>query len=106
GTNVSGSFTATETRTLPAGTAAFIGQDATITAGRHVDLDARETASFDMLTGALAVGAVGLGAGVGVANVQNDTQAFIDQGARITAGAAGDVTVTAQLLSDLGALGI
>jgi hypothetical protein len=106
GTAVSGHFTATETRTLPAGNAAFIGRNATIVAGRHVDVDARESVEFDMITGALAVGAVGLGAGVGVANFQNDTRAFIDNGASITAGPAGDVTVTARLLEDFDALGI
>src|SRR5690606_12140810 len=94
GTSVSGSFTAPETRTLPAGTGAFIGKDATITAGRHVDVDARAMIGFDMLTGALSVGAVGLGAGVGVASFQNDIQAFVERDATLAAGGAGNVTVT------------
>lgn len=106
GTGVSGRFTATETHTLPAGNAAFIGSGATVSAGRHVDVDARETVSFDMLTGALAIGAVGLGAGVGVANFRNDNRAYIGSDATVTAGAAGNVTVTAQLNENLGALGI
>lgn len=105
-TSVSGSFTAAEARTLPAGNAAFIGKNTTVSAGRHVDVDARESVSFDMITGAVAVGAVGLGAGVGVASFQNDNRAFIDDGASVTAGAAGNVTVTAQLVERLGGLGI
>lgn len=106
GAAVSGQFTATETRALPAGNAAFIGRNTTINAGRHVDVDARESVSFDMITGALSVGAVGLGAGVGVANFRNDNRAFIDDGASVTAGAAGSVTVTARLVEDFDALGI
>lgn len=106
GTAVSGRFTATEAQTLPAGNAAFIGNGTTVSAGRHVDVDARETVNFDMLTGALAIGAVGLGAGVGVANFRNDNRAYIGSDATITAGAAGNVTVSAQLNENLGALGI
>ena len=106
GTAVSSSFTATEAHALPAGNAAFIGEGARVISGRHVDVDARETVDFDMLTGALAVGAVGLGAGVGVANVNSNNQAFIDNAAHITAGAAGNVTVNAQLNQQLSALGI
>ncbi|HXF65357.1 MAG TPA: hypothetical protein VNK67_01485 [Burkholderiales bacterium] len=106
GASVSGRFTATEARALPAGNAAFIGRNTTIAAGRHVDVDARESVNFDMTTGALAVGTVGLGAGVGVASFRNDNRAFIDDDARVTAGAAGNVTVSARLVEDLGALGI
>ena len=106
GTTVSGKLTGAESRPLPAGTAAFIGKNAIVNAGRHVDVDARETLDFDMLTGALAVGVVGLGAGVGVAEFQNDTRAYIENGAHITAGAAGDLTVHASLLETLGVLSI
>ena len=105
GTAVSGRFTATETRTLPAGNAAFIGSNSVIDAGRHVDVDAREFVDFDMTTGALAIGAVGLGAGVGVANFRNDNSAFIDANTHVTAGAGGTVSVSAQLVENLGAIG-
>lgn len=106
GTAVSAAFTATETRTLPAGNAAFIGTNASIDAGRHVDLDVRENVDFDMLTGALSIGAVGLGAGVGVATFHNDNTVFIDEGTTVTAGAAGNVNLNAQLVENIGALGI
>lgn len=106
GTTASGRFTATETRTLPAGNAAFIGADTTINAGRHVDLDVRENVDFDMLTGALSIGAVGLGAGVGVANFHNDNTAFIDDNATINAGAAGTITLNAKLTENISALAI
>src|SRR5690606_17733701 len=72
----------------------------------HVDLDVRENVDFDMLTGALSIGAVGLGAGVGVATFHNDNTVFIDEGTTVTAGAAGNVNLNAQLVENIGALGI
>ncbi|HRO37696.1 DUF4097 family beta strand repeat-containing protein [Thauera sp.] len=94
-------FAATETRTLPAGTAAFVGEDADLEAGRNIDLDARTDVEFDALDGALAIGAIGLGAGVGVADFDNDTLAFVGRGSTLRAGAAGSVTLTAALDEDV-----
>src|SRR5690606_22574865 len=90
-------FAATETRTLPAGTAAFVGEDADLEAGRNIDLDARTDVEFDALDGARAIGAIGRGAGVGVADFDNDTLAFAGRGSTLRAGAAGSVTLTAAL---------
>ncbi|MHB8787319.1 MAG: leukotoxin LktA family filamentous adhesin [Thauera sp.] len=97
----SGRFAATENRTLPAGTAAFVGEDADLEAGRDIDLDARTDVEFDALNGALAIGAIGLGAGVGVADFDNDTLAFVGRGSTLRAGAAGSVTLTAALDEDV-----
>ena len=94
-------FAATETRTLPAGTAAFVGEDADLEAGRNIDLDARTDVEFDALDGALAIGAIGLGAGVGVADFDNDTLAFVSRGSTLRAGAAGSVSLTAALDEDV-----
>lgn len=106
GTGVSSRFTANESRDLPSGNAAFIGESATINAGRNVTVNAREFVDFDMTTGALAIGAVGLGAGVGVANFMNNNLARVHEGAKISAGNAGTFGVNAQLVENLNALSI
>ena len=97
----SGRFTAAETRTLPAGTAAFVGENADLEAGRDIDLDARTDVEFDALDGALAIGAIGLGAGVGVADFDNDTLASVGRGSTLRAGTAGSVSLTAALDEDV-----
>lgn len=81
--------------TLPGGNSASIGQDARISAGRDIDLDTRDKIALDSKAGALSVGAVGLGAGVGVVSLNGANQAYIDGAAEIAAD--GDVLVTARL---------
>lgn len=103
-TAASASFTATETRLLPAGTAAFVGKRSTLEAGRNIDVDARQHVRFDMLNGGLAIGAIGLGAGVGVTSFRSHTTAFVDTGTTLNAGDAGTVSVSAALDEDLDSL--
>ncbi|UTG93830.1 leukotoxin LktA family filamentous adhesin [Geobacter sulfurreducens] len=76
----------------PRGTAAFIG-GAAVEAGRHVDVSARRTVDADILAGAAAGGALGLGAGIGIVNVSGSTQAYILGSGR--ANAAGNILVSA-----------
>ena len=76
----------------PSGNAAFI-DGATVEAGSHVDISARQKIDIDILTGAASVGALGLGAGIGVVNVSSASQAFISGTAQVEAG--GNVQVTA-----------
>lgn len=99
----SGRFGAADDGALPAGTAAFVGADARLEAGGSVDLDARERVEFDMLNGALAVGAIGLGAGVGVVDLGNDTAAWIGDRSTVRAGSGGTVSVSATLDEDVDA---
>ncbi|HQZ02069.1 MAG TPA: leukotoxin LktA family filamentous adhesin [Thauera sp.] len=104
-TAASSRFTVTENRELPAGTAAFIGQRAQIDSGGNIDVDARERVTFDMRNGGIAIGAVGLGAGVGVANFRNDTTASVGEGSMLRTTSDGVVSVSANLNENLDSLG-
>lgn len=104
-TATSSRFTASENRALPAGTAAFIGQRARIDSGGNIDVDARERVTFDMRNGGIAIGAVGLGAGVGVANFRNDTTAHVGEGSVLRTAGDGVVSVSATLNENLDSLG-
>ncbi|MBL8225533.1 MAG: leukotoxin LktA family filamentous adhesin [Chromatiales bacterium] len=87
----------------PSGTAAWVGEGAVLNAGRHVDVDARDDVSVGMVAGAAAVGAVSLGAGIAVATVNTNVQAFVEDDAVIAAGLQddqGDFSLTARLDSD------
>jgi Ca2+-binding RTX toxin-like protein len=85
-----------EARTLPRGTSAFIADNITVDAGRHVDIDARERIELDMLAGGVSVGgAAGIGAGIGITTFDTPVTAFI--GASTVVDAGGDVSVDANL---------
>jgi len=89
-----------ETRTLPRGTAAFIAENATVNAGRHVDVDARERITLNVKIGGVGVGAVGVGAGVGIVTTDSPVTATIGAGASVSAGTvdkSGEVRLDAQL---------
>jgi filamentous hemagglutinin family protein len=88
------------TGTLPSGNTASIGQNGSVTAGRHIDVDARERATLDMINGSVAVGAVSLAAGINVGTTALNNQALIGTGTALSAGSVftgGDVMVTARL---------
>lgn len=81
---------------LPAGgNTASIGSGARIFSDRDTTVQARGSLDFKSTTGAAAVGALGLGAGIGIANFRLDQQASIGASAEITAG--GDLRVQASL---------
>ena len=96
---VSNSFTATQT----AGNSARVGEGAVINAGRHLDVNARGMLDFSAKAGAQAVGAVSLGAGVALANIQQNNQATLGQNVVATLG--GDLRLNAATLGKAGALG-
>ena len=104
GVSVSGDLTTSPV----SGNSAYIGNGATVRAGRHVDIDAREVIEFEMLAGAVAGGAVGLGAGVGVATFNSNNTAYIGDNAIVEAAKVypvGNITVTAELDSDVSGKG-
>jgi len=96
---VSNSFTATQT----AGNSARVGEGAVINAGRHLDVNARGMLDFSAKAGAQAVGAVSLGAGVALANIQQNNQATLGQ--NVVANLGGDLRLNAATLGKAGALG-
>ena len=71
---------------VSSGTSAFIGANATVSAGGNVDLDAREKIDLDITVGGIGLGGVGVGAGIGIVNINSDVQAYIGQDATIVAG--------------------
>lgn len=81
--------------TPAAGNSASIGTGAIVVSGGDVAVNARGTLTYDSTTGAAAVGALGLGAGIGIANFTLNNQASIGSNAEITA--TGDVLVHASL---------
>jgi hypothetical protein len=86
--------TALDSTTPPAsGTAAFIGMDATVTAGGDVDVHATETVRVIASSGGISGGLAGIGAAVGVVTINSLTNAYIDSGTVVSAG--GDVDVSA-----------
>ena len=97
------------TQTVPRGTSAFIGRSASVSAGRNVDLDAREHVKMTMVGGGLGVGGAGVGAGISVLIYDENVEAFVGQGASVSAGvvtSSGDVTIDAALNADLSVLGV
>lgn len=99
GLSVSGQLSAAP----PSGTSAWVGEGAHLEAGRHIDIDARDSVGVNMIAGAVGGGAIGFGAGVSVALVNTNVQAWIDRDAML-AGALedpdGDISLTARLDSD------
>jgi hypothetical protein len=83
----------------PTGTTASIGIGATVTAGADVRVAAEDDVTFNGITGGVAVGVVGIGGSVTIANINNTVQATIDENAAIAAG--DDVVVTSTLNSDI-----
>ena len=78
-----------------AGNSASIGTGAIVVSGGNVAVNARGSLTYNSTTGAAAVGALGLGAGIGIANFTVNNQASIGSSGEITAD--GDVLVHASL---------
>ncbi len=94
---------------VPRGTTAFIGANANINAGRHIDLDASERINLRIIAGGLGAGGLGIGAGISVLTTGADVTAFIGQGATLrasTVDSTGDITVDAWLKADYALLGV
>ncbi len=96
--------TSVGSQTVPRGTSVFIARNADVTAGRDVDLDARERVELTMVGGGLGVGGVGLGAGIAVLTLDEQVTAFVGAGADISAG--GNLTIDAALDADPSVLAV
>ena len=83
---------------VPTGTVAFIGSGVSVDAGGNVNVRAKSEVSYTGLVGGLAAGAVGIGGSVEIANIQGNTQAYIDANSTVSAG--GNVAVDADLVND------
>ncbi len=90
--------TALNSQLVPRGTVAFIGSSVTATSGGSVNVQAKSLVSYTGVVGGLTAGVVGIGGSVEIANIQGNTQAYIDSGSTVTAG--GNVTVGAELVTD------
>lgn len=84
------------------GTTAYIGRDAVVTAGRDINVQAEEDLDYFGLAGGAAVGGVSFGGSIEIVCIGGNTEAYIDGGADIYAGAtSGDVLVHAEQTSNL-----
>ncbi|HSG99026.1 MAG TPA: hypothetical protein VLB27_03190, partial [candidate division Zixibacteria bacterium] len=90
---------ATASTVVPAGTTAFIAQNALVSAGDDIAIRALEDIDFGVVAGSAAVGAAGIGGSVAVANLRSNTDAHIGMGAIVSAGPdlGDDILVSAQL---------
>ncbi len=79
-----------------AGTTARITSGATIQAGRNIRVHSNNDFEFDLLVGAIAVGIVGLGAGVSVTSIAANSTAY----AAGTINAGGNVNIDAVIDTD------
>lgn len=97
------------TQTVPRGTVAFIRANAGVTAGRHVDLDARERIDLQVIAGGLGAGGMGVGASISIVSVDEPVRAFIASGATVQAGTiddAGGVRIDSRMISDISGLAV
>ena len=81
GTTAPGATETVGSQAVPRGTSAFIGRNATVTAGRHVDLDARARIDLTMVGGGLGVGC--RNGGPGHQGVGHESSAFQSIGGRL-----------------------
>jgi len=91
----------------PSGTAAFIAAGATVRAGENqggtgnVSVLAKENVTFNVTVGGISVGVAGIGGSVAVVNIQSHLSAYIDQGATVSTGSAGNILVNAALTDNV-----
>jgi trimeric autotransporter adhesin len=81
------------------GTSAYIGIGAVVNADGNIDVTATERITLNQGIGNIAVGAVGVGGSVAIANINGNTQAFIANGATVNAG--GNLNITADFTDNL-----
>lgn len=88
---------------VPDGTVAFIGTNASVTAGGDVGLRAEEHLTFSGIAGNIAVGGVALGASIVIGTVNGNVEAYIDNGATVMAGSdsGDDILVRARFSEEL-----
>ncbi|MUG94706.1 DUF4347 domain-containing protein [Scytonema sp. UIC 10036] len=74
------------------GTTAFIGANARITANDNIIVNAEHITTVKMTSGAAGIGGISIGGSVAIANINNNTAAYVGQGANLT---AQDINITA-----------
>ncbi|MCU0548576.1 MAG: DUF4347 domain-containing protein [Leptolyngbya sp. Prado105] len=84
------------------GTSAFIGVNAVVNAGTDVNVTATETITLNQGIGNIAVGAVGVGGSVAIANINGNTQAFLAAGSTVNAG--NNINVNANFTNTLNSI--
>ena len=77
----------------PQGTSAYIGGSAVVSAGGALDVEANERVALQVIAGGGALGVATIGGSVALVTVGSLTQAYIDNGATVSAG--GNVIVHA-----------
>jgi LPXTG-motif cell wall-anchored protein len=87
-----------DTPQVPGGTASQIGEGVVIVVGGSVHLRANEQNAYTGVVGSAAVGIVGAGASVAIANLTSNADAGVSAGASITAG--GGVSVQSVVTED------
>jgi len=83
------------------GTSAYVGDDATVTAGHDIDVRATDRTHYHALAGGGSVGAVGVGGMFAAGHIRRNTRAYTGAGATLSAG--NTVTIEAQALDNGGA---
>ena len=86
--------------TPSAGTTAYIGSGAIVSAGEDINIRATADLEYDGWIGGIAAGGGGLGASVGIANIGANVDAYIGSGATVSA-ITGDVSVHAVFTDNL-----
>ncbi|RLB81878.1 MAG: hypothetical protein DRH15_06425, partial [Deltaproteobacteria bacterium] len=80
-------------------TTAFIGDNSIINSQGDINLNATNTTQVKLISGATALGVVGIDGAVAIANINDNTTTYIGQGSKITTG--GDIRLDASsTLSD------
>ncbi|MEO1688887.1 MAG: hypothetical protein AAFU61_13370, partial [Pseudomonadota bacterium] len=105
-TGAGGVLSETNATELSAGTAARIGDGATIEA-RRIDVNSVLGFDLDALAGGVAGGAVGIGVGIGVVTVQANVLAKVDAGATLIGdgASASDLNLRAEYDGDVSIVG-
>ena len=67
-------------------TSAYIGPNAVVQAGNDIFVEAINTTQIKIDAGAGSYGVVGVGGAVGIANIKDDTQAFVDDDSQLSSG--------------------
>ena len=87
--------TAVDSTAVPKGTVAFIGSGVNVTSGGVVTVIAQSQVDYSGVVGGLSAGVVGIGGSVDIANIDANTQSYMDQNSTVSA--ASSVIVEAQL---------
>jgi hypothetical protein len=89
---------ATSSAQVPNGTSAYVASNATIIAGGDVAIHSADYINYVGQTGSVAVGAVGIGGSVTIANIQSHTDAHIGSGAIVLGGGIANAIVVEAFL--------